>query len=262
MPFDYRKTPIFLICRDKVSALSELVRWLEGHEYQRIILVDNASTYPSLLNYFDETPHEVVRLRENLGPYNSIWSSGIRDRFASGRYYAVTDSDVIPDGGCPGDALAYFHWALCRFPGFVKAGFGLRIDDLPDHNEQAENVRRWEQHFWRLRFCGNLYRAPIDTTFALYRPDSPFEFEPAIRTGPPYVARHQPWYVDSKNRTEEDQYYRLHSDPRIGHWERHGNVEPGRSERRSVKARLQWRAHVLLRMPRDGKAPRRFRCQW
>lgn len=260
MGFDYFNVPILIICRDKVSPLVQLVDWLEVHGYQRIVLVDNASTYPPLLAYFQRTPHQVVRHTENLGPYKSIWSTGVSDRFARGSYFVVTDSDVVPDSACPGDAVGFFHWALRRFPSFVKAGFGLRIDDLPKHNELAESVRRWEHRFWTRRFASNLYRADIDTTFALYRPDSPFVLEPSIRTGKPYLARHQPWYADSNNRTDEERYYIEHCHPRMAHWDLKGHSIPAKKKATlALKGQIQWRAHVLLRQERDRTVPRRYR---
>ena len=257
MGFDQRNVPIFIVCRDKVSPLAELVGWLEVHRYERIVLVDNASTYPPLLDYFDRTPHEVVRLADNVGPHASIWKTGVRDNYAAGSHYVVTDCDVVPDPGCPGDAVDFFHWSLCRFPSFVKAGFGLRIDDLPEHYGLAKRVRQWEGRFWSQRFARNLYNASIDTTFALYRPDSKFAFGPSIRSGKPYLARHQPWYADSANPTEEDRYYRDHCDPQISHWDLDGH-EP-RVESPSLEARLRWRAHVLWRMRRDPAVTRRHR---
>lgn len=260
LPFDYRRVPVFVVCRDKVSPLQQLVGWLERHGYARIVLVDNASTYPPLLEYLDGTPHDVVRLAENLGPHDSIWSTGVRDRHAGGEPYVVTDSDVVPDDRCPGDAVNYFHWALARFPSFVKAGFGLRIDDLPAHYALAEQVHGWERRYWTQRISGNLYSASIDTTFALYRPNSAFSFGPSIRTGKPYVARHLPWYADSANRTDEEQYYRDHCDPRLSHWDLEGHTP--RPTGRSLKAKLRWRAHALLRIPRDRTVPRRYHPSW
>lgn len=260
MPFDYLNVPIFIVCRDKVSPLVSQVEWLELHGYQRIVLVDNASTYPPLLEYFDRTPHEVVRLTENVGPHDSIWSTGVRDRYARGNHFVVTDCDVIPDSGCPGDAVNYFYWALCRFPSYVKVGFGLRIDDLPAHNDLAENVRAREYWFWTRRFSLNLYHAPIDTTFALYRPESPFVLRPAIRTGNPYIAQHRPWYLDSKNRTEEEQYYRDHCDPEIAHWDLEGHAMPRKRRVGStLKVKIGWWAHALLRLEQDRTVPKRYR---
>jgi hypothetical protein len=260
MTFEPLTVPILIICRDKVAPLAELVQWLERHRYERIILVDNASTYPPLLEFFARTPHEVVRLSENFGPHRSIWGTNVREQYIRGRYYVVTDSDVVPDTQCPGDAVEYFHWALNRFPSFAKAGFGLHIDDLPEHNELAETIRRREYWFWVRRFSLNLYQAPIDTTFALYRPDSAFTLRPAIRTGAPYLARHQPWYIDSKNRTEEEAYYRDHCDPGVAHWDLDGHSIPRRRTPGSVlKAKAQWRIHVHFRLQQDRAVPKRYR---
>src|SRR5205823_9435501 len=130
--------------------------------YQGLLPVHHSLTYPPFLGYLGRSPHPVCRQCQKARPYDPIRSLGIRDRYAPESYFVVTDCDVLPDSGCPGDAVAFFHWALSRFPSFVKAGFGLRIDDLPECNELAESVRRWERHFWTLRFALNLYMAPID----------------------------------------------------------------------------------------------------
>ncbi len=53
--------------------------------------------------------------------------------------------------------------------------------------------------------------APIDTSFALYRPNPPFAIGPALRSGKPYVARHMSWYADTLHRTEEERYYVAHA---------------------------------------------------
>ena len=44
--------PVFIICRDMVTPLGDLVAWLERNGHQRLILVDNASTYPPLVEYY------------------------------------------------------------------------------------------------------------------------------------------------------------------------------------------------------------------
>ena len=38
---------------------------------------------------------------------------------------------------------------LRGYPGYKKAGFGLRIDDLPDHYRLKQEVIVWESRFWR-----------------------------------------------------------------------------------------------------------------
>ena len=252
--------PIFIVCRDKVTPLRDLVAWLENNDYRRLILVDNASTYPPLLEYLGQTPHQLVKFADNLGPHRSIWKTGILSRYAHGEHYVVTDSDVVPDKACPGDAVDLFLWALRRYPRYVKAGFGLRIDDLPAHYALAGEVRRWESRYWLRPLSKQLYDAPIDTTFALYRPDSDFLPAPAIRTGSPYVARHIPWYMDTADRTEEDRYYRDHCDTTISNWDIQGHLGFATS-RMSLKQWVWWRISLARKEETDASVPRKYRPQ-
>jgi hypothetical protein len=211
--------PIVINCRDRVSALRALVAWLEHAGYQRIYFVDNDSSYQPLVDYYNKTPHTVLRLEQNLG-HKAPWLSGIVDQIAQGGYYIVSDPDVVPVEGCPADAVAVFYEALRRFPQYVKAGFGLKIDDLPDTYRFKDQVQWWEARAWSTPIASSLFDAGIDTTFALYRPGSPFRLWPALRTGPPYVARHMAWYIDSDNLPEEEQYYRQNARPDASFWEK------------------------------------------
>lgn len=255
-------TAVFIVCRDRLTPLVQLVEWLERHGHQRIVLVDNASTYPPLVEFLRRSPHEVVNLDENLGPVASVWGTGVLDRYAKNEHFVVTDCDVVPDEQCPGAAIDYFRWALRRFPGYVKAGFGLRIDDLPPEYALAADVQRWEQQFWLRPFAGNLYRSKLDTTFALYPPGMEFALGPAIRTGAPYLARHSPWYTDSANPTEEERYFRDHCRRDLSHWDLAGHAQPPATESLSLVERLRWRVHAALKMPRDSSVPRRYQADW
>jgi hypothetical protein len=210
--------PVFINTRDRVSCLRALVEWLEKAGVQRIVIVDNASTYPPLLDYLARSPHQVVRLTENLGQL-APWTSGtIGAHTGEHDFFVETDPDVLPDPGCPMDALEHLYDVVYTFPGFVKAGLGLRIDDLPRRYPHAEAVRRWESRFWRDEFRPGLFRAPVDTTFALYRPRTGPTMEPALRTGPPYVARHLPWYA-GRRRSREDRYYLARALPGVNNWD-------------------------------------------
>lgn len=255
-------TPVFIICRNLVSALSELVTWLEDRHFERLILVDNNSTFEPLLEYFERTPHQVIRLPQNMGPHASIWESGVRDELAGVGPFVVTDSDIVPDPGCPPDVIDYLEWALARYPKYIKAGLGLRIDDLPASYSHTERVIRWERQYWERRLQPGLYRANVDTTFALYRPGNDrFALGPAIRTGPPYVARHRPWYSDSANPTEEERYYRETSDRSKSQWTHPDDgVNAGRlpPERLSPAEQVRWRLHAAFKEERDSAIPSRY----
>jgi hypothetical protein len=107
---------------------------------------------------------------------------------------------------------------LQRNPSFDKVGFSLKIDDLPAHYRHRDDVITWEKQFWTTVHEPGFYRAPVDTTLALYRPGLGHDNGNALRSAPPYVARHLPWYADSANPTEEDRYYVSRADRLITNW--------------------------------------------
>jgi len=218
------QVPIFVNCRDRLSPLLSLLEWLEGAGHTRIYLVDNDSTYPPLLAYYETTPHTVVRLGENLG-HKAIWISGAVKAHAAGEYYVATDPDIVPVPECPPDAVAHFRSLLDRHPDRDKVGFGLKIDDLPRQYRFAREVREWEGKFWEREVEPGVYDAPIDTTFALHRPETEFvasdvlpNHASSLRTGEPYVARHTSWYVNSRRPDAEERYYRAHARQDVTHW--------------------------------------------
>jgi len=212
--------PAFLIVRDRLTPLIELVGWLERAGLEEIWLIDNDSTYPPLLDYLASTTHAVVRTGRNLG-HRSPWLSGAVQRHAHGRQFVVSDPDVVPDPNCPLDAPEHFATLLDRYPEIDKVGFGLRIDDLPDHYPLASAVRAWEERFWRDEAESGVFRADVDTTFALYRAlDRRHVDAWALRTGAPYVARHTPWYIDPEQLSGEDRWYRERADRSTANWDR------------------------------------------
>ena len=131
-PFPMKQTPIFIVVRDLLSPLQELVGWLERAGQERIVLVDNDSTYPPMVDYLSTTPHTVVRCGWNMG-HRSPWLSGAIFEMADEQSYVVTDPDIVPDEDCPLDAIDHFAEILDAHPEVHRVGFGLRIDDLPDH---------------------------------------------------------------------------------------------------------------------------------
>jgi len=206
---NFKHIPILIICRDRVSCLKQQVEAFEKRGYQNIIMVDNASTYEPLLEYYKQTPHQVIRMKENYG-HTVLIDQGVVDMFA-GDYYAYTDPDIIPAEECPDDFMEYFYNILRRHPELRKAGFSLKIDDLPDHFVNREMVIGWEKQYWERPLEYNVWLAPIDTTFALCTPGvTPIVWQWAGRTDKPYTARHTSWYIDSKNPSDEDTYYANH----------------------------------------------------
>lgn len=210
--------PVFIICRDRVTALRELVSWLEKHGLKRIVLIDNDSSYQPLLDYFEKTPHQVLPLQRNVG-HTSPWKLDIIRTLVPEDFYIVTDPDVIPATECPDDAMTYMLSIHKKFFAYEKVGFGLKIDDLPDHFPLKAHVVEWESQFWKVKLKDKVYDAGVDTTFALYKPFTYYyALHPSIRTGEPYVARHLPWYHNPAKDTEEDIYYRFRADRGVNSW--------------------------------------------
>lgn len=199
--------PVFIVCRDRVAPLRLLVEWLESEGMTNIILIDNDSLYGPMREYLAATAHTVIRLGRNVG-HTSPWLPEVMGKHAKDRPFIVTDPDVIPDEHAHGAVRRFVH-LLNQHHRYVKAGFGLRIDDIPDHYALKNDVIRWESAYWRpgIEVAPGVWQAPIDTTFALYRPTTPYVEGPALRTGGRYVARHEPWYQDSAHPTEEMVFY-------------------------------------------------------
>ncbi len=208
----YKEIPIIINNYNRLSMLSKLIDSLTVRGYHNIHIIDNASTYPPLLEWYESCPYKVFRLDENVG-HLAFWETGIYKQFW-GQYIAYTDSDmeIIPE--CPDDFIERFVSLLDKYPYVLKVGFSIAIDDLPDCFDKKDAVQDWESQFWKREIEPEVYIAPIDTTFAVYKPYFKGEIvyfkSKYLRTGYPYTIRHLPWYKDSANLDEEELYYLSH----------------------------------------------------
>lgn len=125
----------------------------------------------------------------------------------------------MPIEDCPLDAIDYFRYCLDKYQDRTKVGFGLKIDDIPNHYSNKQSVLEHESQFWIGHSPEpNIIYANIDTTFALYRPNATVDIYTSIRTTGKYLARHTPWYIDSSNLSEEELFYRSRLSNDINHW--------------------------------------------
>lgn len=215
---NYHDVPIYINNFNHLSYLKDLINSLEKRGYTNIHIIDNNSTYPPLLEFYKNCPYDVIRLKENVG-YLSIWETGLYKHIWDS-YYVYTDSDIVLGEDCPEDFMKYFIEILDKYKFCHKIGFALSISDLPECFEKKDEVIKHESQFWQKEIEPGLYDAQIDTTFALYRPfckgpASSYKF--VIRVGGKYSCKHQPWYVDVNNPTQEETYY-LASIKTSTHW--------------------------------------------
>lgn len=215
-----KSTPIFICAKDRVMFLRRLVERLRQQGYNNIIVIDTGSTFPEMLDFLPRVDcggaGGVAQIHDCPNPHLALWTYGLLKIFnAEGGPFVYTDCDVLPD--CPHDWIFRLGELLDRHPEFPKAGLGLRIDDLPDCYARKAEVIEWESKFWARQIEADAYDAPIDTTLALYRPGA-VGLSRAIRTGGEYVARHLPWYSDSKNLAPDEAHYKANMAPGVGHW--------------------------------------------
>lgn len=208
-----REIPIIINSFNRLTTLKALISSLEERGYTNIYILDNCSTYPPLVEWLKQTRYEVIHLPANLG-FKALWKhKPSRKRFCSD-YYIYTDADVELDKDCPGDIVERMFALLHdSYPYAFKIGPSIRIDDLPDCYSRKQEVIEWESRFFTRPEGENLFRAPIDTTFALYRPRIGLSRRPSLeayRMAAPYQIRHLPWYEDSLCPTEEEIYYKEH----------------------------------------------------
>jgi hypothetical protein len=189
-----KKIKAIIVNRNLLTTLQNTVEFLAKEPRVEIVIYDQQSTYPLLLEYYKT--QNVIYNTENGGPH-SAW--GIPNM--NNGYYIVADSDCIYDG-VPEDWLDRMLEVL-NSTKYEKVGFSLRLDDLPN-NEFTTQVKNHESQFW-VNKCKEGWVADLDTTFSLYKPNSGFTYQ-AIRLPEPYTIQHVPWYLD-ENMSDEWKYY-------------------------------------------------------
>lgn len=208
-----KSVPIIIISFNQLFYMKKLVDFLLNRNFSNIIIIDNNSTFPPLLDYFDSlqqnTNITIHRLKENYG-HLVFWKKlDLFEKYSKG-YYVVSDADIVPMDSTPENFMKKFLSLLDANKDITKVGFSLFLEDIPKENPNRDNIIRWEKMFWENK-VDDKYYASIDTTFALYRPNfmrnSEEEFLKGIRVDSPYISRHGGWYTNPSLLTEEQKYY-------------------------------------------------------
>lgn len=221
--------PIYIVSFNRLDCLKKQIAFLDKCDLKNIHIIDNASTYKPLLDYLKSTSHKVYLLDKNYGHEVLFKCAKFKD-VIDNKYFVLTDPDIIPVEECPNNFLHVFHDILQNNPTINKVGFSLKIDDLPACYPLKDKVIKWEKQFYQYPTNYKdilIFSAPIDTTFALYRPRKKWRsknFYSAIRVGHPYAARHLPWYKDLKKMNDEDSFYNS-LDVGVGNWNGNSNFE-------------------------------------
>lgn len=204
----------FIISFNRLSFLKKQVDFLSRNPMLRLHIVDNASTYPPLLEYLLKSKHYVHSMPQNDG-HQVIWKNNLSLALCPDEPYLLTDNDVIPED-------INFHEILLdglkEFPSVNKIGLGLRTDDIPKNIPFCEQILKHEGEVLKREDTGDprFIRMPVDTTMAIYRAGyhnaSPWGSNDrknccALRTTGS-LAKHLSWYItEEEMKSEENKFY-------------------------------------------------------
>lgn len=213
-----KNIPLIIPNFNQLTYLKNLINWWRWYNPQgRVFIVDNASTYEPLLAYYDtlnEGGMDVFRYPENrLGKnLREFIDKNIIDKY---EYYVISDPDIMPHPNTPQNFLE--HWVNYIKSGFHRVGFNLIISELPSWLNYRDGILYDESELIKDRLvvrCEgfNGYRAPIDTTFAMYTTKNSGWYSPmngedwsnALRI---FDAFHLGWYIDGDRLNKEMEYY-------------------------------------------------------
>jgi hypothetical protein len=200
------KIPVIINNRNFLTwpkAMVERIKEYDG--VGEIIIVDNDSTYPPLLDWYATNPCRIERLDTNVG-MGAPWVSGVVKEL-NGAPYVLTDPDLGLEE-TPDDTLLYLLDKLNTLQ-LDKVGLGLDWQIVEKKSPYYERLNLYEKSRWNKSPVkdGVYTEVQIDTTFALYNVDH--YFIGGGSTTFPYVARHYPWEfsIEEARNSEEFMYY-------------------------------------------------------
>ena len=199
--------------RNRLTTTRNMVEHLlRMNPEEDIVIIDNGSTYPPLLQWYAEAGNafEVVS-KGNIG-HTALWTLGMQSTL--GQYFVYTDSDIELDPEMP------LNWKLQMINliekyEINKVGLSIRVDDIPDHYPLKEQVINQQARCWQDEVEPGVFRADTDTTFALYKNVGANMYQSLRVARMGFKSRHTPFYLDFNSLSEEERYILDNHDPRF-----------------------------------------------
>lgn len=216
-----KNIPLIIPVFNQLTYTRNLINWFRWYYPDNpIYIVDNGSTYMPLRDWYSSHDDAYIfEYKENSFINNLKLSLGglvkLRGKLD---YYIISDPDIMPHPNTPPNFLEIFKDAIDN-KGFHRSGFGLITDDLPEELNEREMIIGNEKEllnqpipfFYKdKRYDG--FKAPLDTTFCLYKRDnggwsSPMngnDWGNCLRL---FKAHHMMWYLRPDSINEEMDYY-------------------------------------------------------
>lgn len=204
--------PIYITNMNRLTTTKNMVEDLfKLNPNSRITIIDNASTYAPLLQWYEEIKGEIeiIRHKDNKGCWSffySGYSAACKDE-----YYIYSDADLELNPSMPynwQEVLMDYHKKYDR-----KASLVLRLDDVPE-GELKEKIKFHQQVCWGKTEEENVWHGVTDMTFSFDAKHAGYRYS-SVRIGGNFACRHIPWYLDFNNLPEEEKYYLQHLDGRF-----------------------------------------------
>jgi hypothetical protein len=203
--------PIYLTNMNRLTTTKKMVEDLfKLNGNANISIIDNASTYPPLLDWYKEIEKDVriIQNTTNLGPWTFFYSGHFHN--IDSDWYVYSDADLEINPNMP------YNWQEIMKEYTIKynrkASLALRVDDLPDHYEFKELIKSHQNICWYPTDEKDVYIAVTDMTFTMDQKEKGHRYE-SIRLAGDFACRHMPWYIDFNNIEEEEKYYIEQTNP-------------------------------------------------
>lgn len=202
--------PIFIPTFNQPTFLKMTIDQLDRIGFDGVIVIyDNNSTYPEMIELLETVSNEhlVIRSGSNLGP--RFFTEDIEIMKLLPKQYIVSDPDLIYNECLPKNFVEEMSLTIKEFH-LAKVGFALEIYDQSETDKfiDTSSVHDWEEGYWKekigqTRSKNIIYRAWIDSTFALNDRDSCMYYRkfnqptfryPSARIADSYTARHMGWW--------------------------------------------------------------------
>jgi len=210
--------PVFIISYNQYTYLKSMIEQLSKYPSMSLNVIDNKSTYPPLIEYLKQLESD-GKVRVLYQPENYGHKVYERDEIVAlgGDKYIVTDPDLLLNPNIPNNFVEILSNISDKYKA-NKVGFALDIKNNINMNrkiqvtnndanvfgaavwkkQEGKTIQEMEADFWKQKIDDpdyELYRAPIDTTFALinkayYKKGS---MENCIRVAGDFTAVHRTW---------------------------------------------------------------------
>jgi hypothetical protein len=213
-------TPIIILNKNRLSTTEKLCDHLLLLGYDNITILDIASTYGPLMQYYLTCPAEVI-MADDIG-HKGLWNAGYIDRWSNYPWICVTDSDIELHPDTP---KGFIEKMITVAKDYRVNKVGLAIEYKNISNPVLKQIiTPIEQNYWKQRLFHDkyeVYNAPVDTTLCIVQPLMSFQYQ-ALRIAN-WPIKHLDWYSDWNNLTEEELYYFEHCDPKVATTASHYN---------------------------------------